>query len=168
MLARLHAAADREEVAADDARLAAWFESVDGWFEELERLGVLGAEDRDRAARRTRLERPARATWGLQHGDFCGENLVVTDAGLCCVDNTTLGPGLLESDLAQTFYRWPMDGPTRRRFLAGYARHASPDSFLADEPYWRAAGALRAAAFRGREGAGPVDVPLRELARHVR
>jgi hypothetical protein len=83
------------------------------------------------------------------------------------VDNTTVGPGILESDLAQTLYRWPMTAREREGFLAGHRRRAPPTRFEEDEPFWRIAVALRAAAYRQREGIGDVLVPLRELARHV-
>ena len=39
---------------------------------------------------------------------------------LGAVGHPGVAPGILESDLAQTFYRWPMTARERERFLLGY------------------------------------------------
>jgi hypothetical protein len=167
LLGEIHGLLEPEEVSASDDRLTAWFKDIEGWIEELRRGGSLSDEYAGRVLARAGDTRPARATWGLRHGDFCGENLVVSDRGLCCIDNATVAPGILESDLAQTFYRWPMTARKRERFLLGYRRHAVPTRFLEHEGFWTIAAALRSATVRLRGDTGAIDAPLRVLEQHV-
>ena len=169
LLGEVHGLISREDVAPDDSRLIECFENVEGWTEELRLGGGLSEEYAGRVLARATDGRPAGATWGLQHGDFCLENLLIgDDGGLCCIDNPTVAPGLLESDLARTFYRWPMTPRQREYLLRGYRRYSEPTRFLEDEDFWMIAATLRAAAFRLRADTDAVDVPLRVLKRHVR
>ena len=167
LLGEIHGLLEREEVSSSDDRLASWFEDIERWIEELRRGGSLGDEYAGRVLERAAETRPERATWGLRHGDFCGENLVIGDRGICCIDNVTVAPGILESDLAQTFYRWPMTTQERECFLLGYRRHALPTTFLDHEGFWMIAAALRAAAIRLRGNTGAIEAPLRVLEQHV-
>jgi aminoglycoside phosphotransferase (APT) family kinase protein len=112
--------------------------------------------------------RPRTATWGLRHGDFCRENLVEHAAGLCCIDNATVRPGVLELDLAQTFYRWPMTPGGRAAFLDGYGGHADPRSFCEHEVFWQVAAGLRSAGWRLREGTAGIETPLAHLETSLR
>jgi hypothetical protein len=167
LLSEIHGLIEREEVSSSDDRLAGWFQDIERWIEELRRAGSLSDEQAGRVLARADETRPARATWGLRHGDFCGENLVVSDRGLCCIDNVSVGPGILESDLAQTFYRWPMTTRERERFLLGYRQHAVPTAFLDHECFWMIAAASRSAAARLRGNTGAIEAPLRVLTRHA-
>jgi hypothetical protein len=167
LLGEVHGLIGREEVSSNDARLIGWFEDIECWIEELRRAGTLSDGFAGRVLERTAETRPAQATWGLRHGDFCAENLVIGDRGLCCIDNATVAPGILESDLAQTFYRWPMTTRERESFLRGYRRHAAPEMFREHEGFWMVAAALRAVAIRRRGGTGALEAPLRVLERHV-
>jgi hypothetical protein len=167
LLGEIHGLLEREELSSSDARLTSWFEDLERWIEELRRGGSLSDEYAGRVLERAVDTRPARATWGLRHGDFCAENLLVSDRGLCCIDNVTVAPGILESDLAQTCYRWPMTTRERERFLLGYRRHAAPTTFLDHEGFWMIAAALRAAAIRLRGNTGALEAPLRVLEQHV-
>jgi aminoglycoside phosphotransferase (APT) family kinase protein len=167
LLGEIHGLLEREEVSSSDDRLARWFEDIERWIEELGRGGSLSDEYAGRVLERAADTRPARATWGLRHGDFCGENLVVSDRDLCCIDNVTVAPGILESDLAQTFCRWPMTTRERARFLLGYRQHALPTTFLDHEGFWMIAAALRSAAIRLRGNTGGIEAPLRVLKQHA-
>jgi len=61
----------------------------------------------------------------------------------------------------------PLAGAVRERFLRGYRRHADPTLFLDSEPFWRIASGLRSAAYRIRERAGDLSLPLSEIAQLV-
>ena len=53
--------------------------------------------------------RPDRIDTGLIHGDFCAENMVVTDReDIVVVDNESLRVGELDYDIARSWARWPM------------------------------------------------------------
>jgi Ser/Thr protein kinase RdoA (MazF antagonist) len=165
MLGALHGLIEQEVVEDHDDRWLAWCQRLDGWIEELSAAGRL----RDPEGVRARLAatRPVRATWGLMHGDFCLENLVVGEDGLCCIDNVTVAPGLLQADLAQTFYRWSMTDEHREVFLEHYALHADPSDYREHATFWHVAAALQSAAWRSREGCAGIEVPLAELAQYV-
>ena len=65
---------------------------------------------------------PERPIHGIVHGDFAPENLVIDAAGaLHAIDNEVVRIGILDLDLARTWSRWPMAGPTWVAFLAAYA-----------------------------------------------
>ncbi|MHC4845663.1 MAG: nucleotidyltransferase family protein [Planctomycetota bacterium] len=165
MLGAVHDRLEREPVDAQDERFTDWLARLDGWVDELASARRL--DDVERVRARLRDTRPARATWGLTHGDFCLENLVVGANGLCCVDNSTVKPGPLEADLGQTLYRWPMSDDEREDFLEHYERHADTALYREHAAFWHMAAALRSAAWRSREGCAGLEVPLAELARHV-
>jgi aminoglycoside phosphotransferase (APT) family kinase protein len=97
---------------------------------------------------------PARAEWGLVHGDFCAENLVWRpDGTLVSIDNETVGRGYRDYDMARTWYRWPMPASTLARFERAYfaalvVASPSPVERLA----WRTAAALKGIHLRHRRG----------------
>jgi len=167
LLGEIHGLLEREQVSSSDDRLIGWFEDIERWIEELRLGGSLSDEHAGRVLARAADTRPPHATWGMRHGDFCGENLVIGDRGLCCIDNVSVAPGILESDLAQTFYRWPMTARERERFLLGYQRHAVPTTFLDHECFWMIAAALRSASIRLRGNTGGIEAPLRVLKQHA-
>jgi hypothetical protein len=167
LLSLVHQSLVPERLSESEPRFAAWCADAERWLSELRTAGHLD----DALARRVgdHLEglRPMSATWGLRHGDLCAENLVHGAAGLCCIDNVTVAPGLIESDLAQTFYRWPMTPSQRERFLRGYGRGEAAVSFLRHEDFWIITAALRAGAFRLRHRAPAIGVPLDVLSQRV-
>jgi len=167
LLGQIHGLIEREEVSSSDDRLTGWFEDIESWVDQLRRGGLLGDEHAGRVLARAAETRPRHATWGLRHGDFCAENLVVGDRGLCCIDNVSVSPGILDGDLAQTFYRWPMTTRERECFLRGYRRFAVPTTFLENESFWMIAASLRSASIRLRGNTGCLDAPLRVLKRHA-
>ncbi|HEX5065430.1 MAG TPA: phosphotransferase [Myxococcota bacterium] len=164
LLGACHGALPCEEIAASDPRLVAWWDDCVAWIAEIRAGAHLDGAEAERVASRLRALRPQSARWGLYHGDFHPDNLVVDAGRVRCVDNTTVRPHLLEVDPGFAFNRWPLDGALRERFLRGYRRHADPSRFLADEPFWRISAAVRSAAYRVRERSGNVELPLGELA----
>jgi aminoglycoside phosphotransferase (APT) family kinase protein len=111
---------------------------------------------RDLSALRAVLDRglPARAQWGLVHGDFCAENLVWrADDTLVSVDNETIGRGFIEYDVARTWYRWPMPASQRGRFDRSYraALGMKPPSGVECRA-WRLAAAVKGVHLRFRRG----------------
>jgi hypothetical protein len=167
LLGCVHATLAREGVGAADPACERWQHEAELHVDALRETGRLEAARAEELRARLRAGRARAASLGLRHGDFCVENLLRTGAGLCCIDNPTVRPGLLESDLAQTFRRWPMAPAQRERFLSGYRRHADPGLFLAHEDYWMISTALRSAAHRQRNRTAAVDEPLRLLERGV-
>jgi hypothetical protein len=163
LLGACHAALPIELVPARDARLAGFCEDARGWIEAIRDAGHVTAARARGIADELEARPPDAARWGLYHGDFSPENLVVNACGVRCVDNTTVRPQLLEIDAGFSANRWPLRGAVRERFLAGYRRRSDPGLFLASEGFWRLAAALRSAAYRVREGTGDVLLPLREI-----
>jgi Ser/Thr protein kinase RdoA (MazF antagonist) len=119
-----------------------------------------------RAARFTSLEArhlgkilrnglPVSASWGLTHGDFCGDNLVFRpDGTLASVDNELLGHGFLEYDLARAWYRWPMPRWAGERFEGSYRLTVGVGKLAPEEQRaWRVAATLKGFHLRHRRGA---------------
>jgi Ser/Thr protein kinase RdoA (MazF antagonist) len=166
LLGAVHAALPVERIGAEDPRAAAFCELAPRWLETVRAAGALTAAASARVLAAV-SERPRSARWGLYHGDFSPENLVIGAGRVRCVDNTTVRPDLLDPDLAFSVNRWPLAGAVRERFLRGYERHADLEPFLASETFWRVGAALRSAAYRIRERAGDASVPLFEIAHLV-
>jgi aminoglycoside phosphotransferase (APT) family kinase protein len=167
LLGRVHTAIGVDLLGVSHPERIAQREKIATWTEELFAGGRLTRQRADAVAAALRDAEPEHARWGLQHGDFCIENLLEVDGELRCIDNPTVRASLLDLDLAQAFYRWPLSAAERERFLAGYRRLADPSRFEDHEAYWTIVVAVRAAAFRLREGTRDVELPLRLLARHV-
>src|SRR5262249_16489172 len=132
LLGQLHATGRALRRPADRSR--------DRLFYRLDALvdrGVIGRTAAHEAGVLARRFAPTRAVYGLCHGDFCGENMVIRAKGRpCVVDNETVGIDLHDYDLARTWYRWPMDTERWREFIAGYAERRDTRSFLRHFPYW--------------------------------
>lgn len=108
---------------------------------KLNRLVALRVIDRRSATKvweNATAERPAYARYGLAHRDFCGENLLVSQGKVCCIDNVTFATLALDEDLARTWYRWPMADTKWRLFLQGYARTRDVEPFLRSGLFWKA------------------------------
>ena len=163
LLGACHAALPVEIVPARDARLAGFREDARGWIEAIHAAGHVTAARAQRIAAELEARAADGARWGLYHGDFSPENLVVDASRVRCVDNTTVRPHLLEIDAGFSVNRWPLRGAVRERFFAGYRRRGDPSLFLASEGFWRLGAALRSAAYRVRERTGDVELPLREI-----
>ena len=123
---------------------------LDEHLAELERAGLLTAEQIHLLARLVRENAPERCDRGLVHLDVRPENLVLNPAGLTLIDHENLTIGELDQDLARTWYLWDMNRWEQSRFLAGYARHRNPISFFRHEPFWAVVILASAANFRLR------------------
>lgn len=84
------------------------------------------------------LERqPATFDVGLIHGDFCADNMVISDNGeIFVVDNESLGLGAFDYDIARCLTRWPMNEALRKAFVEGYQRHRSLQVFSSHLEFW--------------------------------
>ena len=129
-------------------------------------IGVVDRRDR-RTVDRVLRGLPPTALRGLTHGDFCGENLVLTGPGLVCIDNEAVGLGFLDEDIARTWSRWPMPAWAWSRFRAAVAcATGRPVDPVADRA-WQAVAAVRGAhrwtRARGTVGDAPVQVLQRVI-----
>lgn len=167
VLGSVHRVLSQEPLGPGDERIRGLVGDVERGVRALRLARRLPAATAERVLAGARKGAPGAATWGLAHGDFCLDNLVAGGRGPVCVDNETVSPGILEIDLAQTFYRWPMSQQGRSSFLDGYGKLASAAGFLADEGFWMLYAALRAAELRLRNGIGGLAEPLAVLARSV-
>ena len=134
---------------------------------DLRTLRDVGAIDEDRArqlvAAAVRHD-PRVAATSVIHKDLCPENLVTDSRGMLrAVDNEWMTVGPTGFDLARTWYRWPMSGPTWRNYLSAYAQFTDPEPALAHFTFWRIAAVAKSARVRITRGTGGADVPLRCL-----
>jgi hypothetical protein len=132
-------------------------------IEPLVRARLLEDKAAQEAMALARTSAPASAEWGLCHGDFCAENLlIVPERGLHVVDNETICELWYDCDLARTWYRWPMDAAEFEMFLDGYRTHRKPNEFLAHFRFWTICVLLRSAMYRRRNGIS-TEAPLTRL-----
>ena len=107
---------------------------------------------------------PARPIHGIVHGDFAPENLVIDASGaLHAIDNEVVRVGILDLDLARTWSRWPMAGPTWVSFLAAYA--AASGRSCNDEPLlgWKLRTLVVTAWYRAAFGLRGADAAVARL-----
>lgn len=71
---------------------------------------------------------------GLVHLDFCAENMIEKDGSLYVVDNELLDTGIIDADLARTWYRWP--NLLQVDFLRGYNEFRDATAFLHHQTFW--------------------------------
>lgn len=112
---------------------------------------------------------PPRFTVGFTHGDYCGDNLVLSTRGHpVSIDNETVSVGAHDHDLARTWYRWPMGRSQFGCFLRGYEEHRSAYDFVAHFPFWAVVALTRSAAFRIRAHTAGEHIPLHRLMQLLR
>jgi len=141
------------------------------WRDEAERgleLVVAAGELEEPAARslREQLARhdPGFATIGLTHVDFCGENMLIDQAGrLRVFDNDRVGVGPLGFDLARSWYRWALAAPAWARLERAYAGAAPSAEALDALGFWAPVAVVKSAVFRLRLDAVLARVPLDRL-----
>jgi hypothetical protein len=163
----LQAAVHRLRVSPDIApqqQAPDWSGRLDRWLGEL----VAGGAFDTRAAREiyglAARSAPATASIGVCHTDFCGDNIIITDAGgVCVVDNEGLTVDSHEFDLARTWYRWPMTPVQQRAYAEGYGAHEHSARFAAHFLHWALLAVLDSAAYRVRARAASARVPLDRL-----
>ena len=122
---------------------------------ELVAAARIARSDAAELGRLLALGLPASSRWGLTHGDFCGENLVVRpDGTVASIDNELVGRGFLEYDLARMWYRWQMPRWADERFDAYYRSATGVIARPADEQRaWRVAAVLKGFHLRHRRNA---------------
>jgi hypothetical protein len=131
---------------------------------QLVATGALGEEAARRLERALERWDPLRATFGLVHLDFCGENMVIDRTGrLRVVDNDRIRLDAFGYDLARTWYRWALPAPEwDALWLAYTSRLPFPDP-LDSLHFWKIVAAARSVEFRLRDYPEEVGVPLRLL-----
>jgi Ser/Thr protein kinase RdoA (MazF antagonist) len=138
------------------------------WVDDSLAAGTLASAGLDaRSAREAvalaRRFAPAAGAWGLCHGDFCAENLlIVPGLGLHVIDNETIDELWQDYDLARTWYRWPMSTLAFAAFLDGYREHRPTDAFLAHFQFWAICALLRSVSFRLANGVS-AELPIQRL-----
>lgn len=141
-----------------------WERRLRGNLTQLVALNVLSRRDEEAAMRFAMDVAPARSERSLVHGDFCSENIVITDAGHAwIVDNERLSIDAPAYDLARTWYRWSMSPDRRDAFMRGYSRHRSPRDFHDHFLFWAIAVLSEAAVFRVSNATPDMNVPLERL-----
>jgi aminoglycoside phosphotransferase (APT) family kinase protein len=139
--------------------------------EDVEFLAGCGALDRTRAGRAVEMAaafRPLVPATGIIHNDFCAENIVVDGTGApVSVDNITLRIGPLDTDLARTWYRWPLPPHEWAELEAGYREHRDTAAFRAHFPFWAVYVLAVSAASRIRGDVAGHAEPLAQLRRLV-
>jgi Ser/Thr protein kinase RdoA (MazF antagonist) len=138
---------------------------VEGRLRDLCERALLGPDDAARMLGVARTWAPARAATGLAHGDYCGENLVLSEGSVVAIDNESLGVGALDYDLARTWTRWPLGAAQARALYRGYGRHRSPAAFECHLPFWAMAALADSACFRARAGSAAVSGTVARLRR---
>ena len=138
--------------------------------EELETLvqeGRLDADSVERLMTAARERDPGHVLYGIVHGDFCAENLVIDgDSRLRVVDNEGIELGPLARDLARVWARWPMPAAVWDRFLAAYRSAGGFQVESEDLAVWKIRTRVKSAWYRvTRRLAGDADalVKLRSL-----
>ena len=122
-------------------------------------------------ARAMRRLDPGRGRHGLIHFDFCGENMVVDEAGhLHVVDNERVTVDALGFDLARAWYRWNLAARDWECFRQAYAERLTFREEEKSFDFWRLVAVARAAALRTRVAPEKASVPiacLRALAEEL-
>jgi aminoglycoside phosphotransferase (APT) family kinase protein len=169
LLADLHAEPAVAGRPAHEMRgTAAWSDEAG---ECLRQIVAAGAFDRQEALLlHQALQRldPQRATYGLVHLDFCGENMVIDRTGrLRVVDNERIGVGALGFDLARTWYRWALPSEAWDRFLSAYVARMPLAEPVETLGFWSIVAVVKSAALRLRMDQGRAHVPFERLRRMV-
>jgi hypothetical protein len=126
--------------------------------------GALGAEEAARLERALERWDPLRATLGLTHLDFCGENMVIDREGrLRVVDNERVRVDALGYDLARTWYRWALPAREWDAFCLAYTARLPFPSSLDSLRFWKIAAVIRSAELRLHAYPEQAGVPLKLL-----
>lgn len=143
--------------------LGGWQRRLYRRLDELVAGGLLAPAQAAALAAMARDHAPARCEGGVILGDFGPENIVCRAGVPYMIDLETLLIAPCDYDLARTWYRWPMSEAQRAVYLDGYARHRSPDAFLAHRLFWIIAALLEGAVFRSQQRAATSALPLDAL-----
>ena len=171
---RLQAAIHRLPVSPEIASLQPpaldWAGRLDRWLRELVALAGRSAPGTPgRSTAWPSSPPPRRQAPACCHTDFCGDNIIITDARrICVVDNEGITLDSDEFDLARTWYRWPMTPAQQRAYAEGYGGHDHSARFAAHFLHWALMAVLDSAAYRVRVGAASAGVPLDRLTELLR
>jgi len=153
ILGRLARASDASPLVVDRMRRSdSLFQSLAHSLDELRFAGALTAEACGYLLKRARDNAPETLECGLVHLDYKPQNIVMTATGPVVIDNELIDHGPLDMDLARTWYLWPMKSALQARFLRGYGRMRSTQSFLLHEVFWAIQTLGCAAAYLHRHG----------------
>jgi aminoglycoside phosphotransferase len=171
--AALQAMLHRLPVSADLAPLrrrpTKWEQHLDTRLDELVGRQALEARQARQIKRLALAEAPSTPSTAICHTDFCGQNVIVTDAGeVCVIDNEAITVDAPEYDLARTWYRWLMAPSQQQAYADGYGAHAHVARFAAHFLHWALIAVVDSATFRTRVGAASAHVPLERLASLLR
>ena len=119
---------------------------------ELAAADVLSDDLCRRLLTRAQQNQPDRLESGVVHLDLQPRNVVLTATGPRVIDNELLDIGFLDSDLARTWYLWPMAAAAQTRFLKAYEKYRSPRKFLLHEVFWAIHTLACAASYLHRTG----------------
>ncbi len=126
--------------------------------------GALGAEVAARLERALERWDPLRATVGLVHLDFCGENMVIDREGrLRVVDNERVRVDSPGYDLARTWYRWALPAREWDAFCLAYTARLPFPSSLDSLRFWKIAAVTLSAELRLPAYPQQAGVPLKLL-----
>lgn len=136
---------------------------------QLATAGALAQADAQRLSEALQRLDPRRATYGLVHLDFCGENMLIDKARrLRVIDNERIGIGALGFDWGRTWYRWDLPSAAWERFRSAYLACAPTPEPVETLGFWSIIAVVNSAALRLRTAPERVHVPLRRLERMLR
>ena len=166
LLASLHATSVVTEPVAQGDGTSAWRLKTESGLQTLVEAGALDAPEAQSLGRTLVRADPGRASVGLGHFDFCGENMVIDCAGRVRVfDNERVGVGPLGFDLARAWYRWGLPARAWTVFQRSYAANAVPDERPAHFAFWCVVVLVHSACLRLRTGRSHLSVPIGRLRR---
>ena len=117
-----------------------WVKSTSDRICRLSRRGSIEEEDLKQLLRLVDRYAPDTFEYGLTHGDFAPDNLLVDEQGrLVCIDNETVSVDALDYDLTRTILRWPLSGARRHAFLSAYSAYRDPRPTAHQLPFWQVA-----------------------------
>ena len=168
---RVHAAIHRLPLTPDVASLrpptVRSLQRLEGLLDELVRRRALDAGQANEVQDLTAATAPPEHGTAVCHRDFCGENIIISEAGdVCVIDNEGIAIDSPEYDLARTWYRWPMTAEQQHAYADGYGAHEHLPRFAAHFLHWALIVLIESAAYRLRVGSVSARVPLERLA-HV-
>lgn len=157
LLGRVHALAPEDLVTEPRFEPAT---ATDRLAEQTHHLLAEGMIDHDRAVRILALPPPPRERPRFVHGDFCAENLLVSNGALRIIDNGSWSVAPACFDLGRVLWRWPMGTDDRARFLDAYRRAGGAEVDLDALAFWTVVSAVAGTAYRI---GGPIAAAARRL-----
>jgi Ser/Thr protein kinase RdoA (MazF antagonist) len=143
-----------------------WVKSISDRICRLSRRGSIDGQDRERLLQLVDRYASDTLEYGLTHGDFAPDNLLVDAQGrLVCIDNETVGVDALDYDLTRTILRWPLSGARRHAFLSAYSAYRDLGPTAHQSPFWLVAVLAGTAEWEYQHQGTPSERVLRCLHR---